>query len=151
MVRAVFVGMAALLLLASAAQARHGDTVLDKKDSFDAKSSGYQPGTGVDKLADPIAPKFFQFITGHPHKVYNVKLKKGDKVVISMKSTDMDSVVIVENSKKAVLAFNDDDPAGGTLDSRLEFTAPADDEYRVIATNLDKKNGNFQLTVTKAK
>ena len=71
--------------------------------------------------------------------------------MIEQKSDDFDSVVIVESSKKTVLAFNDDDPTRKTLDSRLEFTAPADDDYRIIATCLFKKYGNFQLTVNKAK
>jgi hypothetical protein len=153
MVRALVVAACALLLLMSTVQAyAGGDELLNKKESLNDKDKGYKPGSGVDKLTEPDAAPVFQAITEAPHKVYKVKLKKGDKVVVSMKSTDFDSVVVVEDSKNKVLAFNDDDPdGGGTLDSRLMWTAPEDDEYRIIATNLDKKYGDFKLTVTKAK
>jgi hypothetical protein len=143
---------AAMLLLLGGVQAyAGGDELLNKKDSLNDKDKGYKPGSGVDKLTEQFADKYFEKITDNPHKVYKLKLKKGDKVVIQMKSKDMDSLVVVEDSKNKVLAFNDDDPAGGTLDSKLEWTAPADDEYRIIATCLEKAYGDFHLTVSKAK
>jgi outer membrane lipoprotein-sorting protein len=130
-----------------------GETLLEKKDSLKEDDKGYKPGTGTEKIDVPFAAEIFKRITDTPHKVYKLKLKKGDKVVIEMHSKDMDSVVVVEDSKMTVLGLNDDDPdGGGTLDSRLVWTAPADDEYRIIATNLDKKKaGDFTLKVSKAK
>jgi hypothetical protein len=155
MSRKLIVGAAAVVLLVSAAHAYQGGAViLDKKDKLADTDPGYKPDVNNlgPKLKDEkFAAKFLQFINGHPHKVYTVKFKKGDKVVIQMKSQDMDSVVVVETAKKMILDLNDDDPAGNTLDSKLEFTAPDDGEYRIIATNLDKKYGDFQLTVNKAK
>jgi hypothetical protein len=152
MLRAVLFGTAALLLVVSAAEARRGGALLDKKDALTDKDDGYQPGSGIDKLKN--ADFLFKFIAGNKCKVYDVKLAKGDKVVISLRSKDFDCVLVVESSKKVVLGFNDDDPkntSGHFLDSRLEFTAPENDTYRVIATSLDKKTGNFQVLVEKAK
>jgi len=150
--RAMFATTACAFLLLSGALAYAGEgTLLDKKDSLTEKDKGYTPGKGTDQIKVPFAQEIFKAITDHPHKVYKLKLKKDDKVVIQMKSDDMDSVVVVEDSKNTVLGLNDDDPAGGTLDSRLEWTAPADDEYHIIATNLNNKHGKFQLTVSKAK
>jgi hypothetical protein len=152
MMRAMVATAAALMILVSVVHAYAGeDELLNKKESLSDKDKGYKPGKGADKLTAPDAEMVFQLIKDNPHKVYKLKLKKGDKIVIQMKSGDFDSVVVVEDSKNNVLAFNDDDPAGGTLDSKLEWTAPADDEYRIIGTCLDKKTGDYQLTVTKAK
>jgi hypothetical protein len=153
MTRAMLATAACVILLSSGAYTHAGgDDLLNKKDTLKEGDKGYKPGKGVDKLKEPFAEQIFKAITDTPHKVFKLKLKKGDKVVIQMKSDDMDSVVVVEDSKMTVLAFNDDDPdGGGTLNSRLAWTAPEDDEYRIIATNLDKKNGDFQLTVSKAK
>jgi hypothetical protein len=152
MFRVLAAGATALLLLVSAAHVyAGGEELLNKKGTLKEKDPGYQPGEGVDKLGDPSAPIIFKIITDNPHQVFKLKLKKGDKVVISLKSDDFDSVVVVESSKKKVLAFNDDDPAGGTLNSKLEWTAPDDDEYRIVATCLDKKYGDFQISVNKAK
>jgi hypothetical protein len=141
----------AVLFFSGADLKAGGKELLNKNDSLKEGDKGYMPGKGVEKLKEKFAQQFLKAITDHPHKVYKLKLKKGDKIVIDMKSKDMDSVVVVEDSKNTVLGFNDDDPAGCTLDSKLEFTAPNDDEYRIIATNLDKKHGDFQLTVSKAK
>jgi hypothetical protein len=151
MMRALVATAAALILLVCGARAyADGDELLNKKDSLTDKDKGYTPGKGVDKLKEPDTEQVFQAITGNPHKVYKLKLKKGDKVLIQMKSNDLDSVVVVEDSKNNVLAFNDDE-GPGMLDSRLEWTAPADDEYRIIATCFENKTGDYTLTVTKAK
>jgi hypothetical protein len=87
-----------------------------------------------------------------------LKFKKGDKVVIEMTSKtprEIDTVVIVEDDKKNILDYNDD-LDDSTLDSRLVWTAPADGDYRIIATCLlvekgTKKYGDFTLKVAKAK
>jgi hypothetical protein len=155
MSRTLIAGAAALVLLVSAAPiCQGGEVVLDKKDKLGNNDTQYKPelnNLGPKLKNDAFAGKFLQFISGHPHKLYTVKLKKGEKVVIQMKSQSLDSVVVVEDSKKMILDFNDDDPGGNTLDSRLEFTAPEDGDYRVIATRLDMNEGEFQLLITKAK
>jgi hypothetical protein len=150
---AVVLAVAAILVLSGGARALAGGGVLlDKKDKLTDDDKGYKPGKGTDKIDVPAAEQIFKIITDAKHKVYPMKLKKGEKVVIEMHSDDMDSVVVVEDAKMHVLAMNDDDPdGGGTLDSRLQFTAAADGQYRIIATNLNRKTGDFTLKVTKAK
>ncbi len=161
MFRYLLAGTAVLVLALSVTEVNAGGKgpILDKKDKLADNDPGYKPGSDVDKLPQDFnpkgapadfAPQFFKFISGNPHKVYTTKLTKGDKVIIELKSKDFDAVVIVEDAKNKVLAYNDDDFAGGTLDSKLEWTVPADGEYRIIATSLNKKSGDFQLTVTKA-
>ena len=61
------------------------------------------------------------------------------------------AVVAVENAARKVVAINDDDPTRNTLDSKLEWTAPDAGDFRIVATCLNKKFGDFHLTVTKAK
>jgi hypothetical protein len=161
MYRSLFAAAVAVVALAlCVTEAVAGGPILDKKEKLTDKDPGYKPGSGVDQLPQDFnpkgapadfAPQFFKFITNNPHKVYTTKLTKGDKIVIELKSKDFDAVVIVEDAKNKVLAFNDDDPeGGGTLDSRLVWTVPADGEYRIIATSLNKKSGDFELKITKA-
>jgi hypothetical protein len=161
MSRTLIAGTAALVLLVSAVQAHHGgEVILDKKDKLTKDDPGYKPDLtklGPNVKSDEIAPKLLKFITDNPHKSYSVKLKKGDKVIITMKSQGLDSVVIVEDDKKNIVDLNDDDPdqMGKSLDSKLVFTAPSDGEFRVIATCLHavvmNKYGDYQLTIKKAK
>jgi hypothetical protein len=162
MSRKLLVGAAAVALLVSAAHAyQGGDVILDKKDQLTEKDPLYKPDVtkfSAKVKADKIASELFKEITGNPHKVYTLKFKKGDKVVIELKSKtpgELDTVVIVEDGKKNILDFNDDIDEN-TLDSRLVWTAPADGDYRIIATCLlvlkgTKKYGDFTLKVEKAK
>jgi hypothetical protein len=153
MTRTLFVGATAFALLVSATQAYQGDDklLLDKKDKLTEKDPGYMPNAKGDPL--------LKFITGNPHKVYTLKLTKGQKLIIRLKSKDIDCLVAVEDAKKNVVVYNDDDPEfnGKVLDSRLDWTVPADGEYRIIATCTHEleakanKYGNFHLTVEKAK
>ena len=146
-------------LLADGSRALAGDKpLLEKKDKLTDDDKGYEPGKGIEKLKVINAEEVSKEIKGSKHKVYTLKLKQNEKVVIEMHSKPMDSVVVVEDTKHNVLALNDDasDDAVGTLDSRLQFTAPADGEYRIIATCLPRtpgfqKTGDFTLKVTKAK
>jgi WD40 repeat protein/tRNA A-37 threonylcarbamoyl transferase component Bud32 len=126
-----------------------GEVLLDKKDRLTDNDPVYKPD-----IKDPGPdPKLLKFIDGNPHKVYTLALKKNDKIVIQQMSEEIDSVVIVENAKNVVLALNDDDPAGNTLNSRLVWTVRADGEYRIIATCMTEvmqnKYGSFQLIVTR--
>jgi hypothetical protein len=66
--------------------------------------------------------------------VYVVHLKAGRIYTIDLSSRVFDSFLRLENSKRMVLA--EDDDGGGFLDSRIVFRAPVDDYYRVIATSL---------------
>lgn len=143
MFRFMLPSTAALLLLVSAAASFQGDSdaILDKKDKLTEKDAGFQTSN-----------KMLTVIVGHPCKVFTLKFKKGEELVLQLKSKDFDALLIVEDSAKKVLAFNDDDPAGGaSLDSKLVWKVPADGEYRVIATSVNNKVGDFQLLITKGK
>ena len=153
MLRILFVAATALALLVCAAEAyQGGELILDKKDKLTKDDPGWQPKA----KGDPV----LKYVTGNPHKVYTLKFAKGDKLVIRMKSVkekEIDPLVAIEDSKKNILAFNDDDPdfKGKDLNSKLEFTIPADGEYRIIATVthelIANKFGDFTLTVQKDK
>jgi hypothetical protein len=156
MLRTLF-GATALALLVCAAEAyQGGDLILDKKDKLTKDDPGWQPNAKGDLL--------LKYITGNPHKVYTLKLMRGDKIVIRLKSKDklFDPVVALEDSKKNIIAYNDDeDYKNKILDSKLVVTitwtrrVSSDGEYRIIATCsheiVDNKYGDFTLTVEKDK
>lgn len=117
-----------------------------------------------DKLTvkDTRCPHILGFVPlttdGSPSKSYDFLLAKGDTVIITMKSGQVDSLVIVENVQGKVLNYNDDDPnvpVNRTLHSWLRFTAPEDGFYRVLATcmtgHVNRKEGDFQLAITLGK
>jgi hypothetical protein len=150
MSRILATSIASLGILVSAAQAFQGggNVLLDKKDSLSDKDPAYKPDpkglpAGVDQ--DLVSQ-----VDGHAHKVYTIKLTKGDKLVIEVTSADLDPVVAVEDAGKKILAMNDDDEAGGTQDSKLEWTVPSTAEYRIVVTCFEMASGNFNLTVKKA-
>ncbi len=81
-------------------------------------------------------------------KVFTVKLQGGKRYQLDLKSAEVDSYLRIEDANGRELAYNDDAPGGGTLDSRLVFTAPKSAEYRVIATTyIPGQTGRFRLTI----
>jgi formylglycine-generating enzyme required for sulfatase activity len=128
-----------------------GTTLLDKRDSLTDKDSGWIP-------VDPKGDRLLKLISGNPHKVYTLKLMKGDKLVIRLRSKDknFDPLVALEDFKKNIIAYNDDeDYKNNVLNSKLVVTIPDDGEYRIIATcsheAIQNKHGDFRLTVEKTK
>lgn len=83
-----------------------------------------------------------------PAKVFQVKLKGGMKYRIDLVAPDLDPVLAVQDSTGKQLAFNDD-ITQDNLNSRVDFTAPADGTYKLVAASL-KGAGDFTLTVTPA-
>jgi hypothetical protein len=92
-------------------------------------------------------------VKDHPHKVLTIHLKKGDAVIIRLLSEQFDPVLVIEDANKKVLAYNDDDPtAKQTLNSRVDFIAPDDGEFRIVCVALGppvraQLTGDFQLLV----
>jgi len=84
-----------------------------------------------------------------PVKAYDYKMQSGTIYVIDLKSKDFDAVLRLEDPKGKQVAINDDAPGEKTLDSRIVYKAPADGTYKVFATSLDNKDGDFVLTVRK--
>lgn len=90
-----------------------------------------------DDLKDKVLKK-------SPHKMHELKVKKGGVYIIDLHSKDFDAVLRLENSKGKQLAINDDvnPPA---LDSRIVIKAKDDDTYQIVATCLDAKPGAYKL------
>ena len=83
-------------------------------------------------------------------KVYLVKMSKDKKYTIRMNAAnmnEMDTVLHVEDSEGKQLAINDDAPGEMTLNSRIDFAAPKDDTYKVVATTLVPATGNYTVLV----
>lgn len=117
-----------------------------------------------DKLTDKDTPCRHvlgyvpQTTRDNPSKIYEILLSKGETIIITMKSSQVDSFVIVEDFQGKMLNYNDDDPnlpVNRTLHSWLRFTAPDDGLYRVSATcttgYVSRKHGEFELTIARAK
>jgi hypothetical protein len=149
MSRLIVIGIVSLLILVSTGLAFQGasDVLLDKKDSLTDKDPAYRPDT--KGLPDGVDEDLVKQVQGNAHKVYTLKLTKGDKLVIEVRSDDLDPVVGVEDAGMKILAMNDDDPEGGTTDSKLEWTVPSTAEYRIVVTCFEVATGNFSLTVKK--
>jgi len=84
-------------------------------------------------------------------KVYLVKLQKDKVYTIRLNSPDqmaLDPWLRIEDDKKKELAFNDDDFEEKTLNSRIDFKAPADGTFRIIATSFgDNQTGDYTLLI----
>ena len=76
-----------------------------------------------------------------------MKLEKGQKYVIDMKSTALDSFLRLEDAAGKQLA--EDDDSGGKLDARIVFTPTEDGVYRLTTLAFDGRFGEFTLSVSK--
>jgi len=65
---------------------------------------------------------------------YAFYARRGDRIVITMQSDEVDSVLALFDSSSQQIAANDDEiEMGGDRDSRIEILAPKDDVYTVLA------------------
>jgi hypothetical protein len=87
---------------------------------------------------DPYRP-------GSVCRVYVVALKRGKSYDINMMSNAFDTYLRLENSKKQLL--QEDDDGGVGLNAFIPFTAPVDDNYRIIATSFNGGMGPFTLSI----
>ncbi|MFO0965647.1 MAG: caspase family protein [Gemmataceae bacterium] len=83
--------------------------------------------------------------TGSFARSYKAKLKRGVTYRIDLTSTDFDTYLRVEDEAGKQLA--EDDDGGDNTNARLDFTAPHDGVYRLIATSFRNATGRFHLTV----
>ncbi len=101
---------------------------------------------------DPAYPQSF---AKSPYKAYPVQLKKGTTYIVDMvkkKAGDsLDPYLYLENPTKQIVAQDDD--SGGDRNARIVFRAPADGEYRIIASCLTPQGsvGDYTLTVRTVK
>ena len=83
--------------------------------------------------------------TSH-HRLYKIKLQAQKTYVIVMASEELDSFLRLEDSDGKQLAIDND--SGGDFNAHIVFTAPRDDEYRILATSfVPAQTGSFTLTV----
>lgn len=139
------------------------NTIVIVPDSFDLKGKGpfdYEievkkvelaANALMDVKAELTAndPMFKADFASRPHhKSFDLKVKANEYYVIDMKEPErgkLDSYLYLLDSKGKVVRSDDD--SGGFPSARIVFQAPADGEYRIIATGLGDALGAFQLTV----
>lgn len=80
-----------------------------------------------------------------PAKTFQIKLKGGAKYRIDLVGSEIDPVLAIQDESGKQIAFDDD--GGEGLNSRLDFTAPADAAYKFVCASL-KGTGAFTLTVS---
>jgi formylglycine-generating enzyme required for sulfatase activity len=96
---------------------------------------------GVISSGDPR----FQDLPFHT-KTFQVRFRAGQTYRLTMNSNEIDSILLLEDSFGEPVAFDDD--SGGGQNALLEYTAPRDDTYTVVAGAVKlKKSGPFVLVV----
>lgn len=74
----------------------------------------------------------------------------GEQIVISMKSSAVDSYLNLMDSTGLILAFNDD-AAPGNNDSQITYSLPASGTYLIEATSrVNGSTGAYSISLTKA-
>lgn len=68
---------------------------------------------------------------------YAFYAREGDRIVVTMESSDVDSVLALFDSVSRQMAANDDAiDTGDNRDARIEILAPKDDIYTVLANSV---------------
>ena len=85
-----------------------------------------------------------------PGKLYQVALKKRKQYTITIESPDIDACIVLQDEAGKQLAFDVD--SAGDLNARVDFTAPADQSYRIWAASFAAamRFGKFSLTVVES-
>jgi len=79
---------------------------------------------------------------------YPLTMEAGDVVAIIMTSEDFDTVLTLVGPDGEEVAFNDD--YGGTLNSRIVYTADAGGDYTIVTKSYDGQGGDFNIEVRPA-
>ena len=87
---------------------------------------------------------------GPYYQLYRLTARKGQRLVIEMKSTEFDAVVGIGRMIGDSLNIEEtDDDGGGEKDARLRFTVKEDGTYMIRAQGLDQNNtGAYTLMVS---
>lgn len=87
---------------------------------------------------------------GAYYDLYRITARKGQRLVINMKSDEFDSVVGIGRMEGDSLnVLETDDDGGGEKDARLRYTIPDDGTYIIRAAGLDgSATGKYTLSVT---
>lgn len=81
-------------------------------------------------------------------QAYPIDIEEGDVLAIIVTSEDFDTVVSLVGPDGEEVAFNDD--FGGTLNSRIVYTAPASGSYTIVTKSFDGQGGDYSLEVRPA-
>ncbi|MGF1521928.1 MAG: tetratricopeptide repeat protein [Leptolyngbyaceae cyanobacterium] len=79
---------------------------------------------------------------------YPIDVEAGDVVAIVLTSEDFDTVLTLLGPDGEEVAFNDD--FGGTLNSRIVYSAKVSGTYTVITKSFDGQGGSYDLEVRPA-
>lgn len=87
-------------------------------------------------------------------EVFEIRLEAGQVLNIFMNATSglLDPLLILQDAEGNIVAENDDDPEGGTLNAAIrDFVVPEDGVYTIIATRfqleLGTTMGDFELII----
>lgn len=89
---------------------------------------------------DPLDPSL-----KNPGKTYTVEMKSGKRYRIDHMSKAFDAYLRLSNP--AGTEVKRDDDSGGNLNSRIIYDCPADGEYKIHATSLNRRVGPYVLEV----
>lgn len=78
-------------------------------------------------------------------KTYNFEGTQGQQVTVVLNSDDFDPVLSLLDSQGNEVAVNDD--FGGSLNSTIILTLPANDTYTVLARSYSGEGGDFDLVI----
>jgi hypothetical protein len=80
------------------------------------------------------------------HKVHEVKMAKGHRYTIDLRSGQFDPWLRLEDADGKIQAENDD--GGGGRNARLRFTPERDGTYRIVVTSFgENETGDYSLIV----
>lgn len=127
-VAALFVG-AALFALAGSSTAQ------EKKPLNESFSGNIEANDPLDT------------VRRQPCKIHKVKLQEGRPYLVELRSPDFDTYLRIEDSNGNQVAEDDDGGGKKFTDSKLRWTAPKTDEYRLIATSFLGGVGAYTLEI----
>ncbi len=82
-----------------------------------------------------------------PYHTWTLEGRRGQRLVIDLRSTDFDSYVVLRDDAGFLLS-NDDD-SGGENNARIHTILPRDGRYEIIATGFrENSRGHYTLSVT---
>ena len=101
------------------------------------------PGRAVDSRLSSLDQEASD---GRYQEIWAYRAKAGQRLVVTMLSGDLDAYLRVVQRDGGMIASNDDG-AGGT-DARVEFEAPAADDYLIVATTFASgEEGTYRIRV----
>ena len=110
---------------------------------YDIGPDGLKIAANLSKT-DPIDIEAGQ-LTPFRCKVYEVKMKGGEKYQLDLASKQFGPDLRIEDARGQILAV--DRNALGKFDPRIIFSPPADGVFRVIVSQVDNRFGAFNLTI----